>query len=101
MSICYHVQSKQGIGKKSGKWFGCTTLFLLDQYGNPMTETVWWESKEAFEASDAQTAQSFMDDDGSAVPVVIFRDASGKKLAQLSIHDTVEPLNLKPLLSSV
>lgn len=106
MGICYHVGTRVGVGKKSGKWFGCTTLFMADQYGNPVTETVFWESEEAYKASEAALCQGFLVNPengetlGQAVPVVVTRDSTGKRLATLSMHDTVEPLDIRPLLSN-
>lgn len=104
MGICYHCGSKSGVGKKSGKWFGCTTLFMADQYGNPVTETVFWESEEAYKSSEAALCQGFLINPengevlGQAVPVHVTRDSTGKHLSSLVMHETVEPLDIRPLL---
>lgn len=106
MGICYHVGSRWGVSKRTGRWFGATTLFMADQYGNPITETVFWDSEEAFKASETATAQGFLINPengkklGQAVPVIVTRDSTGKKLATLIMHDSVEPLDIRPLLSS-
>ena len=87
MSACYVLGSTSGIGKKSGKWFGMSVLLFKDQYGQWMTEKAWWESEEAFKASDYEICEV-----GS--PVRILRDESGRKLAVMNLREDIPALEL-------
>ena len=97
MSICYYLGSRSGKAKKSGNWFGCTTILFCDQYNNPTTEVIFWESEEQFDSSDVMTAQEFYAS-GEAVPIICNRAIDGKRLASLTVHDSVPSLDIRPLL---
>lgn len=89
MTACFHLGSRCGTAKKSGNWFGCSTLLFRDQYGNWTTDVIFWESEDAWKQSEVEIAEE-------GTPVYVTRDVSGKRLASLTIHDTFEPLNLPP-----
>ena len=87
MSVCFHLNSRCGTAKKSGNWFGCTTLLFRDQYGQWTTEVCFWESKDAWDSSEVEICEE-------GTPVKVFRGADGHKLALLNIREDVDPLPL-------
>lgn len=87
MSICYHLGSRSGTAKKSGKWFGCSTLLFRDQYGQWTTEVCFWDSKDAWDSSEVVLAE-----EGS--PVQVLRAVDGHKLAVLTIREDYPALDL-------
>lgn len=89
MSVCYHLQSRSGVSKKSGNWFGCTTMLFRDQYGNWTSDTVFWTSKDDWDASEVVLAEE-------GTPIKILRSDDGHRIAVLNIREDVEPLSLAP-----
>ena len=87
MSVCYHLGSRCGTAKKSGNWFGCSTLLFRDQYGQWISDTVFWESQEAWESSEVVLAE-----EGTAVK--IYRSEDGRRLAALTIREDIPALPL-------
>ena len=86
-NVCFHLQSRQGIAKKSGNWFGCSTLLFRDQYGNWTTDVVYWLDKESWDSSEVELCEE-------GTPVKIFRSDNGRNLAVLTIREDIEPLAL-------
>lgn len=87
MSVCYHLGSRCGTAKKSGKWFGCSTLLFRDQYGQWTTEVCFWVSAEAWKSSEVENAEE-------GTPVQVLRAVDGHNLAVLTIREDVDSLPL-------
>lgn len=97
MSVAYHLHSRSGISKNSGRWYCATTLLYLNGYGTPTTEVVYWDSKDSADNSDLAYAIDDSDNRHIAHPVLVSRTADGRRLERLSILDDIPPLDLSPL----
>ena len=87
MAACYFMGAREGIGKKSGRWYGMISYLTKDNFGNWAVVDGFCASKEVFDNAVKECDIGF--------PVLIScAPPPNSQIMSVVAHDSFPPLEL-------